>query len=66
MFSDLAPEALSEINSLISKRLELKMARDFKPADALQAELRDRLGVEVDDRRRTWRVAYGDEGEDYY
>ena len=54
----LEPDVLADVNDLIARRMERKMARDFDAADAMQNELRTRLGVEVDDRLRTWRVAY--------
>ena len=49
-------EERKEIDSLLSRRMECKMRRDFAKADALQEELRSMHGVEVNDRFRTWRV----------
>ena len=54
---------VEEIDGLLARRMEKKMAREFREADALQGALRA-LGVEVDDKRRTWRVAYPDDGGD--
>ena len=53
----LTADQRKHIDKLLAERMQLKMSRNFEEADKLQAELR-REGVEVDDRERTWRVAY--------
>lgn len=55
---------LKEIDDLLSRRMHRKMAREFRAADALQDELRREFGVEVDDKFKSWRVAYPFEPED--
>lgn len=55
--SELRGAALDEIDRLLAARLAAKKSRNFSAADALQVELRDSHGVEVDDRRRVWFVA---------
>jgi cysteinyl-tRNA synthetase len=50
-------EEISEIDSLLARRMACKMRRDFGKADALQEELRSMHGVEVNDNFRTWRVS---------
>lgn len=57
--------AESEIHSLLAERLAAKMARDFRTADRLQAQLLDG-GVVVDDGSKRWRAdgAYFDSGRE--
>lgn len=50
----IAAEAQARIDAALAERLSLKKARKFTEADALQQELYESLGVEVDDRARTW------------
>ena len=47
------------IDALIAERLAHKKARRFDEADLLQERLRSEHGVLVDDRERTWTIAYG-------
>jgi cysteinyl-tRNA synthetase len=61
---ELSAQETEQIDGLLARRMEFKMAREFQRADALQRELRD-LGVEVDDRSRTWRMAYPEDGDGY-
>jgi hypothetical protein len=49
----IAPETEAQIHRLLAKRLAKKKAREFGEADVLQEELWQ-LGVEVDDRARSW------------
>ena len=44
----------AKIDALLAERLARKKARKFTEADALQFELFETYGVEVDDRARTW------------
>ena len=53
---------LAQIDRLLGIRLAKKKGRDFAAADRLQEKLRD-LGVEVDDRRRTWYIARPNEDD---
>ena len=41
------------VDELLVERALLRQCRDFEAADGIHAQLR-RLGVEVDDRRKTW------------
>jgi len=50
-----APCDLDRINSMLAERMRAKMARDFGTADRIRDDLR-RLGVEVFDKERTWRI----------
>ena len=57
---DVAPldhRLLAEVDALIGRRLAAKRGHRFHVADELQAQLLN-LGVEVDDSRREWRVAF--------
>lgn len=54
---ELSQEKLDQIDALLGKRLAAKKARNFDKADEFQTELRA-LGVEVDDRARSWYVRY--------
>ena len=49
----IAPETEAQIHRLLATRLAKKKAREFGEADVLQEELWQ-LGVEVDDRARSW------------
>jgi hypothetical protein len=48
----------NKVNSLIAQRLQCKMSRDFDTADRIRDDLRA-MGVEVDDKVRTWACAGG-------
>lgn len=74
--TELTEEVIAEINELIRKRLEAKMARRFEEADMHYGELKEKYNVSVyDGRTKSWRAdggswdppgytrAEGDEGE---
>lgn len=74
--TELTEEVEAEINELIRKRLEAKMARRFEEADMHYDELKEKYNVSVyDGRTKSWRAdggnwappgytrAEGDEGE---
>jgi cysteinyl-tRNA synthetase len=46
---------LAEIHELLAERLQCKMARNFKEADAIKDDLK-RAGVHVHDGRKEWRA----------
>ena len=53
---DAHPIDEERVHSLLAQRLAARMGRMFNDADRLRDELRA-IGVEVDDREKTWRVA---------
>ena len=52
----LEPADVAEVEAQLALRTEMKMARDFDAADAIRDSLRERYGVEVNDRLRAWSV----------
>ena len=64
----LSEEQVTLIDELIARRLAARLTRQFDVADTTKAEL-GRLGVYMDDKRRTWRFDppkdYGPLGHDY-
>lgn len=55
---DRAPIDVAKVDDLLSQRVAAKRQRDFTSADALRDQLRS-MGVEVQDREKTWRVGRG-------
>jgi len=49
------------IQALLAERADAKKARDFDAADELQAQLKE-MGVDMDDRKRTWGLAKAPNG----
>jgi 5'-3' exonuclease len=53
---DAAPVDEARVHALLAQRLAARVGRQFTDADRLRDELRA-MGVEIDDRVKTWRVA---------
>tara|TARA_B100000524_G_scaffold344376_1_gene241577 strand:- start:365 stop:925 length:561 start_codon:yes stop_codon:yes gene_type:complete len=49
------------VNRMLAERLQARITRDFRTADGLRNELRS-MGVEVDDKVKTWEVRGGGGG----
>uniref|UniRef100_A0A7S0C5V8 SAP domain-containing protein n=1 Tax=Proboscia inermis TaxID=420281 RepID=A0A7S0C5V8_9STRA len=47
---------LDEINELIAQRLQFKKQRDFEASDALQRQLSEEHGIDINDRDKVWRA----------
>ncbi|GMI31700.1 hypothetical protein TeGR_g14162 [Tetraparma gracilis] len=47
---------VGEVSALLKDRFAARRDRDYDAADTIKDELRERLGVFVDDRARTWSV----------
>ena len=47
---------VSEVDALLARRLQAKIAADYGEADALQDQLRSLYGVEINDRIKEWRA----------
>ena len=56
-----ASGALESIDELLAVRLAHKKARRFEEADDVQETLRTTHGLLVDDRDRSWTIAFGSE-----
>ncbi len=58
----LSPDAIAEIGTLLEERDACRRQRDFAAADEIRDDLMKRFSVRIDDRDRSWAVAYSDDG----
>ena len=53
-YAELDEATIHAVDLLLSERLKAKKSRNFDRADAIQDQLRDELGIHVDDRKLEW------------